>query len=129
MWNCKNTKKQGDIGVGRAICWFVENNYTVCIPLTDSQDYDLIVEKDGNIQRVQVKTTSFKSEYGIFYFQLSVKGGNRTNKGTVKKFDNGNVDAIFVATVDGNNYLFPSKEITAKHGMSLGPEKDKYKVI
>ena len=37
----KNSKKQGDIGLGIAIGWFATQGYTVCVPLTDSQDYDL----------------------------------------------------------------------------------------
>ena len=41
---CKNTKEQGNIGLGVAIQYFTQNLYTVSLPLNDSQDYDLIVE-------------------------------------------------------------------------------------
>ena len=37
-----NSKRQGNIGIGAAIAWFTVHGYTVSIPLTDSQDYDLI---------------------------------------------------------------------------------------
>jgi hypothetical protein len=40
----KNTKKQGDVGL--AIGWFTSQGHTVCVHLTDSQDYDLVVEID-----------------------------------------------------------------------------------
>lgn len=42
-----NPKKQGDAGLGVAIGWFTTHGYTMSVPLTDSQDYDLIVD-DGN---------------------------------------------------------------------------------
>jgi len=39
----RNTKKQGDAGVGMAIGWCVSVGWTVCVPLTDSQEYDLVI--------------------------------------------------------------------------------------
>ena len=45
-----NTNKQkGNCGLGMAIAYFSTNGYTVSIPLNDTQDYDLIVEKNGII--------------------------------------------------------------------------------
>jgi HJR/Mrr/RecB family endonuclease len=63
MFDQANTKKQGDVGLGQAIAWFTRNSYTVSLPLTDSQDYDLIVDKDNVLYRVQVKTTSNKNNF------------------------------------------------------------------
>lgn len=47
----KNSKKQGDAGLGEAIAYFTRLGYTVQLPLTDSQDYALVVDIDGNIIR------------------------------------------------------------------------------
>ena len=44
MRKYKNSKKQGDAGLGIAIEYFTTKGYCVCIPLTDSQEYDLVVE-------------------------------------------------------------------------------------
>ena len=53
-----NTNKQkGNCGLGMAIAYFSTKGYTVSIPLNDTQDYDLIVEKNWILQRVQVKAT------------------------------------------------------------------------
>lgn len=71
----KNTKKQGDVGLGLAIGWFTSQGHTVCVPLTDSQDYDLVVDIDGKLQKVQVKTTTYKAPSGAYSVGLSVKGG------------------------------------------------------
>lgn len=54
--NCKNTKQQGNIGLGSAIQYFTQNLYLVSLPLNDSQDYDLIVEdRDGTLKKFKLK--------------------------------------------------------------------------
>lgn len=124
MLNATNSKKQGDIGLGHAISYFVSNGYTVSIPLTDSQDYDLIVD-NGIISRVQVKTTKFKSQYGNFKVSLTIKGGNRSYN-TVKKFDPNKVEFVFILTNEGTKYLIPSTNLGSS--ICLGPKWDSYKV-
>lgn len=105
----KNTKKQGDAGIGIAVGWFAANGHTVAIPLTDSQDYDLVVDLDG-LKRVQVKTTTYKEPSGNFFVSLTVKGGNRSGKGKIKRFDSSRVDYIFIVTAAGENYLIPANK-------------------
>lgn len=39
-------KENGNSGLGIAIAYFSTHAYTVSIPLNDTQDYDLIVEKN-----------------------------------------------------------------------------------
>lgn len=45
--NAINSKKQGDIGMCYAMAYFSKMGYTVSVPVTDSQEYDLIVDKVG----------------------------------------------------------------------------------
>ncbi len=127
MFQARNTKTQGDIGLGVAIGWFVSNQYTISIPLTDSQDYDLIVDKENKLYRVQVKTTSVKTEYGIYEVSLTVKGGNRTGTGKIKKLDKTKVDLIFVLTESNEKYLIPTSE-TGNSSVNLGEKFSKYKL-
>ncbi len=109
MFTAKNTKKQGDIGLGAAIAYFVSSGFTVSIPLTDSQPYDLVVDIDGRLCRVQVKTTKYRGRSGkAYYISLPVKGGNRTGTGKIKAFDKSAVDYVFIFTEDGSQYLIPS---------------------
>ena len=63
--NAINSKKQGDIGMCYAIAYFSKMGYTVSIPITDSQDYDLIID-NGTLLKVQVKTTRCKDSRGIY---------------------------------------------------------------
>jgi hypothetical protein len=124
MKSFKNTKKQGDMGLGAAIFYFTKIGQTVSIPLTDSQDYDLIFDDNISLSRVQVKSCSFKRKY--YEVNLSVKGGNRSNKGSLKKFDNSNCDFLFVLTENSDKYLIPTKDLVAKCNLVLGPKYKKY---
>ena len=54
----KTNKEKGNTGLGIAIAYYSSNGYTVSIPLNDTQDYDLIVDKSNVLKKVQVKTTS-----------------------------------------------------------------------
>ena len=40
-------KQRGNCGLGIAIAYFSTNGYTVSISLNDTQDYDLLIDKDG----------------------------------------------------------------------------------
>ena len=126
--NATNSKKKGDIGLGVAIGYFTEKGYTVSIPLTDSQDYDLIVDiPDVGIKRVQIKTTEYKTKHGIYTINLSVKGGNRSFN-TIKKFNWKNSDYLFVYTCDKRKFFIPTWETMPKGAMNLGKDKEKYRV-
>lgn len=40
-----SNKEKGNSGLGMAIAYFSTRGYTVSIPLNDTQDYDLVIEK------------------------------------------------------------------------------------
>ena len=41
----ETNKEKGNTSLGVAIAYYSSNGYTVSIPLNDTQDYDLIVDK------------------------------------------------------------------------------------
>lgn len=123
--NQANSKKQGDVGTGIAIGWFVAKGYTVSVPLTDSQGYDLVVEIKGVLKKVQVKTSTFRRTAGSYVVELRTKGGNRSGSGKVKLFSQCKVDLLFVLTADGKRYLIPAKDCPAG-SISLGEKWDSY---
>ena len=127
-FNCINSKKQGDIGLGCAIGWFTKNNYTVSVPLTDSQDYDLIVD-DGSPLRVQVKTTKFREKDNDHYTaHLTTCGGNRSGTGKIKKFDPTKVELLFILTETGDMFLIPSNRVLGRTTINLGKLYEEFKV-
>src|ERR1700748_2209953 len=99
----KNHRKQGDAGMGIAIGWFASNGYCVCIPLTDSQKFDLVVEKDGKLKKVFVRTTTFNRR-GYYECGLRVQGGNKTQF-VSRLFDKSWADIVFIITGDGQKFL------------------------
>lgn len=127
MLTCTNTRKQGEIGVAAAISWLVCQGYVVCIPLADNQRFDLVVEKNGALHTVQVKTTRFKQNQ---YFSVLLKtcGGNKSNS-SVKKFSSQEVDYLFVLTEKGEGYWIPTDQVKATNTLSLGPRMEPFKVF
>jgi hypothetical protein len=124
----RNSRQQGEIGLTIAIAWFVQNGFHVAIPLTDSQDYDLVVETDGRFYAVQVRTTYHRRENGVYQLNMRVCGGNRSGTGKVKHFDPHKVDYLFAITDVGDKYLIPSQDIMARRSINLGDKYAEYQV-
>lgn len=110
--DCKNTKEQGNIGLGVAIQYFTQKLYTVSLPLNDSQDYDLIVEdKDGVLKKVQVKTSTQKTIHNTYCVNLMVLGGNAKKNYIHKKGNEIKYDLLFILCDNGDKYLIPKTVI------------------
>jgi hypothetical protein len=122
-----NPRKQGDAGMGIAIGWFACAGYTVCLPLTDSQPYDLVVD-DGEtgLQRVSVRTTTAVVK-GLYDVGLRTVGGNKTQT-KFRNFDRTQVELLFVACDNGDRYLIPTTAFDAKTYLRLGAKYVAFKV-
>ena len=120
----KSNKEIGNSSLGVAIAYFSCNGYIVSIPLNDTQDYDLIVEKNNILSRVQVKGTSFKTKYGVYQVALKSTGGTRGS--FYKTVVDTKVELLFVVTGDLAKYLIPIEFIKNKYTLNLGNEYNKY---
>ena len=127
--NCKNTKQQGNIGLGSAIQYFTQNLYLVSLPLNDSQDYDLVVEdRDGTLKKVQVKTSTQLNEYGTYSVNLRVLGGNSKSNYVHKKANEVIYDWLFILCDNGDRYLIPKDIIKdLKSTITVGKLYQEYK--
>lgn len=127
--NAINSKKQGDIGLGSAIQYFSSVGYTVLLPLTDSQDYDLAIDDETGIKKVQVKTTSYKARNNTYEVGLKIQGGN-SKKNKIHKLANEiKYDILFILTSSGERYVIPKEDIkNIKSSICLGTVYDKYKI-
>ena len=128
--NCKNTKEQGNIGLGSAIQYFSQNLYTVSLPLNDSQDYDLIIEdRDGTLKKVQVKTSTQLTEHNTYAVNLRVLGGNAKQNYVHKRGDEIIYDLLFILCDNGDRYLIPKEIIKElKSGVTVGKLYTEYKL-
>ena len=75
--NFDTNKDKGNSSLGIAIAYYASNGYIVSIPLNDTQDYDLVVDKDNSIKKVQVKFTGCKTKYGNYQVALKSCGGTK----------------------------------------------------
>jgi len=112
-----NSKQKGNIGIGLAISYFCGEGYTVSIPLNDSQDYDLVVDIDGCLNKVQVKYTAQKAPSGNFVVSLrSISGTTKEAYKTVKDTD---IDYLFIVDSSRSIYLLPIIDISSNSSITI----------
>ena len=119
-------KQKGNCGLGIAIAYFSTNGYIVSIPLNDTQDYDLLIDKDNKIESVQVKYTSCKTKYGNYQVALKSCGGTKGN--AYKTVIDTNVDYLFVVTKETDMYMIPKEIISNRSTLNLCDKYKKYKI-
>ena len=117
-------KEKGNSGLGMAIAYFTTNGYTVSIPLNDTQDYDLIVEKENKLQKVQVKSTGCIGKGN--HYQVALKSCGGTKGTTYKTIVDTNIDLLFILTEQKEMYLIPKKDINNVSTLSLCKKYEKY---
>lgn len=119
-----NTKQKGDIGVAMAISYYTQAGAVVSYPLTDNAKYDLVVELDNKLYKVQCKYTSYKRNTD-YVVELRTMGGNTSWN---KVYGSVEADLLFVATVDGKMYQFPPERFGGKMNITLGNRVQEYRV-
>lgn len=119
-------KEKGNSGLGMAIAYFSTNGYTISIPLNDTQDYDLVIEKNSKLETVQVKATGCKRKSGIYQVALKSCGG--TKGSTYKTIIDTNVNYVFILCKEKEMYLIPKSEIRNRTSINLCEKYKKYKV-
>lgn len=123
-----NTKQIGNIGLGQAVAFFLKKGYPVSIPINDSQSYDLVVDfPEIGLKKVEVKTTTYKSKYGIYVVGLRLTGGNQSFN-YAKNFHQSQTDFVFAHIVNGDSYLIPSDKCTT-NALNLGEKYKEYKIL
>jgi hypothetical protein len=111
-----------------AIAYYTLNNFNVSIPLTDNQSYDFLIEKDNVIFKVQVKTSSYKTSYGIYNVGLKTCGGNKSGS-SMKYLDKSKIDYLFIMCDNSDCYNIPASDITSSGGtLNMGKHMQKFKI-
>jgi len=124
--NFINSRKQGDSALGAAINYFCSIGNTVSVPLTDSQDYDLLVDDGIKICKIQVKSCFFVGRAGNFVVNLKICGGNSKRNYIHKANTDVIYDKLFVLCGNGDMYLIdkPNRRST----INLGDRYREFKV-
>lgn len=122
-------KDQGNIGEAAAILHFTKIGARVSKPLFENTSYDLIIDHDSTLRRVQVKSTSYLSKYGIYQVELRTKGGNTSWNGVVKLADSTGCDLLFVHCDNGDEYLIPVESFDGQGRISLGEKYKEFRLM
>ena len=128
MFNFKNMQpvQQGTVGLGLAIAHFISTGNTISLPLNDNQDYDLIVDIDGVLKKIQVKTTRVIQNNNYVVQLKKVRPNNSSN--VIHNFDKLSSDILFVLTEDGTKFSIPCDAIDVKTQLTLDERYDIWKV-
>lgn len=121
----ETNKEKGNMGVAMAIAYFTSKGYTVSIPLNDTQDYDLVIEKDGIFQSVQCKATNSKAPNPDGY-NLSLKSCGGTKGKTYKTLIDTDIDLLFALRGDGIMYVIPKNDIKNISNITLTTKRSQY---
>lgn len=100
------SNKKGDYGEIMIIADLMKRGYQVSMPYGHDTLYDLVVDREGKLERVQVKYT--KSTNGSIPVRL---GHDRKNKNGPKRYSAKEIDWIAVFDEStGRCYYVPSSE-------------------
>lgn len=115
-------REQGDIGERAALYWLVARGAHVSIPFGHSPHYDLIADFDGQLSRVQVKTSvcRYKQRWAV---TVCTRGGNQSWGGLVKRLDIERFDHLFVVVADGRQWFIPGARVEGGTAIHLGGPK------
>jgi len=122
-------KQKGDMALGRAISHFLSNGYEVCLPIGDKRDYDLVIEKEGELARVQVKYAGLHRGMKTCKAALRVMGGNQSYY-SAKKYTDDAFEYLFVYTAKGESFLLPWKDVQVRTVLCVeAPMYSTYRVM
>ena len=97
--------------IGEAVSWFLRRGYTPSIPVEPTR-YDLVVESDDDLKKIQVKTTTlrrkglYQAEIGRQAYAPDIAVGSNGHRARTP-YKAGEVDLFFIVTGYGDKYLIP----------------------
>jgi hypothetical protein len=113
-----DTGERGRIGEASIIKFFVEQGYSVFMPMFGNAPCDLIVTLNNEISRVEVKATGYLKDKS---YVVQLRSMRYNNTQTVsKKFDGSKSDLLAVYIVPEDRVvLFESKELDGRSTLSV----------
>ena len=114
VWFNDYKSKQGNIGLGQAIAYYMSKGYMVALPVNDTQPYDLVVDKfDGKgLQRVSVKTTRYQTDNLAKSFVVKISSSSGMKR-SYNPFDKQSCDLMFIYTISQEIWEIPSLDINS----------------
>lgn len=118
-----NKHQRGTVSELLAAKYFVENGFRVAKPITDFNEYDLVVDFDDVLERVQVKTIYWdnsKERYLISCVTSHIRGNSRR---TNKKYTKQSFDSLCAVEKNtGAIYLIPIDIVAGRRSITFYPK-------
>lgn len=125
-----NTVMIGDIGESLAIASFTKAGFIVSKPLSNNASYDLIVEYNNRLYKVQVKTTNSEKD-GKMVFATKTTNYTR-GKWASNSYSKNEVDLFFLYCVEnewcGIYLVDESETIPVELNIRIVPPKNGQKI-
>jgi hypothetical protein len=102
--------------------WLVSRGASLYTPLVHSPNADLIADFDGELVRIQVKTST-QWQDNRYVVSICTRGGNRSWNGIVKRLDESRCDRLFVHVGDGRRWYIPATALGGDTAICLGGPK------
>lgn len=118
-----DSKKRGNLTEMQCMAAFMQNNCSVSIPFGDNSKYDFIADVDGQLLKIQVKTSSLKDETGTA-ISFSCRS-THVNCSGVKNVRYTSSEIDYFATYWNNEcYLVPISECSVEKTLRFAPPKN-----
>jgi hypothetical protein len=114
-----NRRLIGDQGLATAILHYTRCGHIVSVPTTEATRYDLVIDKEGQLLRVQVKTTTRRDGRDSYIVDLRTRGGARRTEADGQWVSPAECDLVFVLTGDGKAWELPVMVAAGRSELSL----------
>ena len=126
-----NTKLKGNVTELQCILAFTELGYQVSVPFGEDSRYDLIVDINNKLYKIQCKTCSeFTDTYGEIAgitFKTCRQTGSNARTSIRTKYTKDEID-YFATFYQGKCYLVPVEECSVEKRLRIIPPKNGTKI-
>ena len=124
----QNTKYLGNLTELQCITRFYELGYPISIPYGDSEKYDMILDVNGKLYRLQCKHANPQIEDDGTISSIKIKtvwqtGYTKNNPNTRHQYSKEDCD-YFVTHYEGKNYLVPVEQCSNEKTLRILPPKN-----
>ncbi|MFA5930913.1 MAG: group I intron-associated PD-(D/E)XK endonuclease [archaeon] len=116
MTDKKQLAKEGEL---RFAAEFIRKGWNVFLPYGEDSPIDLLIQKNGEFKRIQIKST--KSKNGVLFGRLK-----SSNNWQVKKYSKNEIDYFGLYDAESKSgYLLPIEVVSGMTEITLRIEKSK----
>ena len=119
-------KTQGNLAEIAAMYYYRSLGYSVSMPIFEDCHVDLHIQKDGQVKRVQVKSSRSVAPSGNYEVSLVTSGGNTSWSGKVKRIDKNFVDLVFIFTANGEVYEYSAVTLHGRRSVIVNKTLGQY---